>query len=499
MNVTDHLPALQVVVLLLSAPLVVLLRPKGFAWLATLVTSAFTFTIAISLTLQVLGGDEARYSMGGWPAPFGIELHVDAFSALLLLIVTGASFITLLAARASINAQIEEHRQPLFYAAWLLAQAGLSGIVVSADAFNVFVFLEISSLASYVLIAGGPDRRAQTAVFKYLIMGTVGATFYLIGIGLIYMMTGTLNIADMGVRIVEVSGEAPILVAVGFVTVGLALKAAIFPLHLWLPNAYTFAPHAVTVFLGACATKVALYLLLRFDFFIFQQNIADHGLKFSVFLMPLALAGALFGSAAALYARDIKRLFAYSSIAQIGYITLGASLVTVAGLSAGIVHMFNHALAKGGVFVALMAIALHVRSTGFEDVAGVARKLPLTMAGFLVCALSLIGIPGTAGFISKWYLFSAAMDEGALGVLLIAVVVLSTLMAVAYVWRIVECAYFTEPRSADAHHSGGIEAPSMLLFSVWLLAALNIVFGLHSEVPVELANDSAALLLGHNQ
>ena len=133
--------------------------------------------------------------------------------------------------------------------------------------------MEISSLASYVLIAGGPDRRSLPAVFKYLIMGTIGATFYLIGVGLIYMMTGTLNLADMELRIHEVADQKPILAAAGFITVGLALKAAIFPLHVWLPNAYTYAPHMVTAFLAACATKVSLYVLLRFDFFVFQQNL----------------------------------------------------------------------------------------------------------------------------------------------------------------------------------------------------------------------------------
>ena len=243
------------------------------------------------------------------------------------------------------------------FAAWLLALAGLSGIVVAADAFNVFVFMEISSLASYVLIAGGPDRRALPSVFKYLIMGTIGATFYLIGVGLIYMMTGTLNLADMELRIHEVGDQRPILAAAGFITVGLALKAAIFPLHVWLPNAYTYAPHMVTAFLAACSTKVSLYVLLRFDFFVFQENLAGHAFQFAVYLMPLAILGILVGSAVAMFESNVKRLLAFSSVAQIGYMMLGASLVTVAGLTAGILHIFNHALAKGALFLAVAAFA----------------------------------------------------------------------------------------------------------------------------------------------
>src|SRR5690606_10771048 len=156
--------------------------------------------------------------------------------------------------------------------------------------FNIFVFMEISSLATYVLIAGGPQRQALTAVFKYLMMGSIGATFYLIGVGLIYMMTGTLNLADMETRIRDAAELRPVLGAGGFITIGLALKAAVFTLHAWLPNAYTYAPHVATVFIAACSTKVALYVLLRFDFFIFQGNLADHETQFRTFVLPLAIA-----------------------------------------------------------------------------------------------------------------------------------------------------------------------------------------------------------------
>ena len=290
---SQHLPALQVIVPLLSAPLVLLLRPRGLAWAASTAASLFAFAIAIVLALGVLDDRSFSYRMGGWPAPYGIELGVDAFSALVLLVVTGASTLALIAGRGGLDSEIGTERQPLFYAAWLLALAGLVGIPVSADAFNIFVFMEISALASYVLIAGGADRRALPAVFKYLIMGTIGATFYLIGIGLIYLMTGTLNLADMELRIHEVADQKPILVAAGFITIGLALKAAVFPLHVWLPNAYTYAPNAVTVFLAACSTKVSLYLLLRFDFFVFQTNLTDHDIQFSYFLMPLAVLASI--------------------------------------------------------------------------------------------------------------------------------------------------------------------------------------------------------------
>ncbi len=489
-----HLPVLQVVIPMLIAPLVILLRPRGLAWAATTAASLVAFLISIQLTAGVVGGQDFYYELGGWPAPYGIALAVDSFSALLLLILTGASTTALIAGKASIDTQIEAPRQPLFYSAWLLVLAGLAGILVAADAFNIFVFMEISSLASYVLIAGGPDRRALPAVFKYLLMGTIGATFYLIGIGLVYMMTGTLNLADMELRIHEVADQKPILVAAGFITVGLALKAAVFPLHVWLPNAYTYAPHAVTVFLAACATKIALYVLLRFDFVVFQQNLAGHDVQFAAFLMPLAALAVLVGSAVALFETNLKRLLAFSSVAQIGYILLGASMVSVLGLTASLLHMFNHALAKGTLFLAVMCLALRMTDLDLGQLAGAARRMPWTFGALLLGGLSLIGVPGTAGFISKWYLVSAALNEGIAGLMMIAVIVIGSLMAVVYIWRIVETAWF-KPATEDTAILA--EAPLPILLVTWLAALTNLWFGLAPSLPVWLSGTAAESLLQH--
>jgi len=491
-----HLPALQVLVPMLLAPLVILLRPRGLAWAAAVAVSLMAFAIAVKLTIGVMAGELYPYEMGSWPAPYGIELNVDAFSALVLLVITAASSIALLACKLSLDNEIEATRQPLFYSAWLLVVAGLCGIVVAADAFNIFVFMEISSLASYVLVAGGPDRRALPAVFKYLIMGTIGATFYLIGIGLIYMMTGTLNLADMELRIQDVADQRPILVAAGFITVGLALKAAVFPLHVWLPNAYTYAPNAVTVFLAACATKVSLYVLLRFDFVVFQQNLLGHEIQFAAFLMPLAVLAILVGSAVAIFEPNLKRLFAYSSVAQIGYILLGTSLVSLMGLTAGIVHIFNHALAKGAIFLAVACLATRLARVDFRHLAGAARQMPWTMGALVLGGLSLIGVPGTAGFISKWYLVMAALERGPLGIFLIVVIIAGSLMALVYIWRIVETAYFQVPDEQVKAQIPG-EAPLPMLVITWLTALLSIYFGLSPSVPLWLSSAAAESLLGH--
>lgn len=494
MNIAAQLPALQIVVPLMVAPMVLLLRGGGLAWAASTAASAMSFAIAVSLSISAMAGDTVSYAMGGWPPPFGIELTLGPFNSLLLLLTTGASTLALLGARSSIAALMSPSREPLFYAAWLVTLTGLCGIAITGDAFNVFVFMEISSLATYVLIAAGPDRRALTAAFKYLIMGTVGATFYLIGVGMVYMMTGTLNFADMELRLADVDEVRPIVIAASFITIGLALKAAIFPLHVWLPNAYSSAPNLVTVFIAACATKVALYVLLRFDFFVFHSNLVDHAVQFTTFLAPLAVLGVLLGSAVAVVESDVKRLLAYSSVAQLGYILLGASFNDVGGMTAAITLMFNHGLAKGGLFLAVAALALQTSGHKLTDLAGAAKRMPWTAATLVISGASLIGIPGTAGFISKWLLLQAALAQGPLGIIAVVVIIIGSLAALAYIWRIIEPLYFGEPASLP-DVTPGSEAPPLMLLALALAAAANLYFGLVPEVPVSLSELAAQALL----
>ena len=261
-----------------------------------------------------------------------------------------------------------------------------------------------------------------------------------------------------------------------------------------MPNAYTYAPHAATAFLAACSTKVSLYVLLRFDFFVFQENLTGHALQFAVYLMPLAVLGILVGSAVAMFEKNIKRMLAFSSVAQIGYMMLGASLVTVTGLTAGIVHIFNHALAKGTLFLAVASFAAVAVGLRIDDLRGIARRMPWTFGAFLIAGLSLVGVPGTAGFISKWYLISAAIELGPIGVPLVVVILVSSLMAVVYIWRIVEAAFYAK---AECESAGGPAVSPVLVVVTWLAALANLYFGLVPELPLTLSGAAAAELLDH--
>jgi multicomponent Na+:H+ antiporter subunit D len=487
----EHLPALQVVLPLLAAPLIVLVRNRRFAWLATTAVSYACLVIAIQLFTRALAEGPISYALGSWPPPLGIEYRVDALSAFVLVAVSlTASFVAPYSER-SIAAELPIDRHYLMYAMYCLCLAGLLGIAITGDAFNLFVFLEIASLATYVLVALGAQRRALVAAYQYMVMGTIGATFYVIGVALLYLMTGTLNLADMAVRLREVDELRPVLAALAFITVGIGLKLALFPLHQWLPNAYSYAPSMAAAFLAATGTKVAVYVLLRFYFSVFDADLLFERLPIGELLIGLAVAGMVTASVVAVFERDVKRLFAYSSVAQIGYITLGIGLENPAGLTGSIVHVLNHGVTKGAIFLLLGGVVLRrgIVSQSVAGLAGLGWQMPLTTAGLLIAGLSLIGVPGTAGFISKWYLVVAAIEARQWW--LVAVIVATSLLAVVYVWRVLEAAYL--PPACDSRKRE--EAPRGMLAAGLAMALLSVYFGLETSFSVGGAREAAELLL----
>lgn len=488
--ISQNLPALQVVLPLLGAVVCAVLRRGASAWLVALVVSLAMPVVSGLMLAHVLTEGTISYAMGGWAPPWGIEYRVDLLSAFVLMLVSVIGAVIMTYARASVADEISPDRQPWFYCMYLLCLCGLLGITITGDAFNAFVFLEVSSLATYTLIALGQDRRALLAAYQYLIMGTIGATLYVIGVGLLYVMTGTLNMVDIAERIGTIGEARPILAALAFITVGISLKLALFPLHVWLPNAYAYAPSVATAFLAATATKVAVYLLLRFFFSVFGVAIVFQSLPVTEILLLLSIAAMFGASIVAVFQDDIKRMLAYSSVAQIGYITLGIALANQAGLTGGIVHLANHALIKGALFLLLGGVVMRINSVTLDDLAGLGRRMPLTMGAFVIAGLGLIGTPGTVGFISKWYLALGALDKGWWWLVLLLVA--SSLIAVIYVGRVVEVAYFREPSRLAKTAS---EPPKTLLIPALLLTAATVYFGIDTEWTAGLAGKAAELLL----
>lgn len=483
-----HLPVLQVILPMMGAPIIVLLGRK-VAWALSCLFAGGALAIALGLLSLASGGEPLQYELGGWTAPVGIVYTVDMLSGLMLTIVSAVGAVVMVYARKSVQHEIPAERHHYFYAMLLLCMSGLMGICITGDAFNVFVFLEISSLSAYALIAMGRSPRALVASYRYLVMGTVGGTFVLLGIGMLYMMTGTLNIADLAARVPSVADKTTIRAAFAFMTVGSLVKLALFPLHFWLPNAYTYAPSVVSAFLSATATKVSFYVLLRVIFTIFGASLLAQTLQMHNLLLLLSLVAIVMGSLVAVFQHNVKRLLAYSSLAQIGYFVLGLSLHNETALTGSLIHLFNHALMKGGLFMVVGCMVYRVGSCHLEDLAGIGRRMPLTTLAFVVGGVGMIGVPLTAGFVSKWYLVLGALQAGLWWVA--AIVLLASLLAVLYIWRVVEVAYFRTP-PVDTPD----EAPLAMLIPTWVMIGASVVFGIWTGPMLHIASEAAQSLLG---
>ncbi|MDH3740765.1 MAG: monovalent cation/H+ antiporter subunit D family protein, partial [Hyphomicrobiales bacterium] len=407
-----QLPALQVVIPLLGGVLCAFLTNGRVAWgLATAISFVLP-VIALTLLFQTTTDGPISYAIGDWAPPFGIEYRVDVVNAFVLVLVTGVNAVILPYAYHSVASEISARNQAWYYTMHLMCLTGLLGMAISDDAFNIFVFMEISSLASYVLIALGRDRRSLLAAYRYLIIGTIGATFYVIGVGFLFNITGTLNLVDIAEKLGAIESSSTMMVALGFLITGISLKLALFPLHVWLPNAYTFAPSVATVFLAATATKVAVYLLLRIMFSMFGIQMVVDNLAVTEVFIVLSVLAMFGGSLVACYQDNLKRMLAYSSVSQIGYITLGLALANKSGLTGGIVHLANHAMIKATLFMVMGGVFYRLATDNISGFAGLGRRMPVSMGIFVIAGLALIGVPGTAGFITKWYLVLGAMERG---------------------------------------------------------------------------------------
>jgi len=488
--IIKHLAIIQVILPLMAAPVCIVIRHHVGVKIWAVLISWLSFLISIALLVQVSDQGLIVYQLGGWAAPWGIEYRIDILSAFVLLIVSGIGAVVMPYSWTSVEKEIVHERAYLFYCMILLCMTGLLGIVITGDAFNLFVFMEISSLASYVLISFGQDRQALVAAYRYLIIGTIGATFYMIGVGFLYASTGTLNIFDLSQLVPAISASRTVKAALAFFTVGLGIKLALFPMHMWLPNAYTFAPSAVSVFLAATATKVAVYALFRIVFTIFGGTEILEILPIRGLLIGMAAMAMIYGSIQAIYQINVKRILAYSSIAQIGYMVLGLSFDNATGIAAGIIHLFNHALMKGSLFMVLGAVMYRVDSVQLNDMAGLGKYMPLTMAAFFIAGLSLIGMPLTVGFVSKWYLIQAALEKGWWPIAML--IVISSLLAVVYIWRVIEVVYFM-PANPEAREVR--EAPISLLLPTWILLGAVIYFGIDATTGLNIAIAAADALL----
>lgn len=474
---TGHLPILIVIVPLLGAAAVALVglrSARAARGLALGVLGASTAASAAALA-RALEEGALRYHLGGWAPPWGIEYVVDPLGGGMALLVAAFGLAAAVYAGPFVR-DLRPRDAGVFHAVYLLLAAGLLGITVTGDLFNVYVFLEISSLAAYALLALGGGR-SVVASFRYLVLGTMAGTLYLLGVGYLYAVTGTLNMADVAARLTGQFESPAVTMAIVLIVVGLAVKMALFPLHGWLPDAYTYAPAPVTAFVAGVMTKVSAYVMLRVLFFVVALGgVAPEILRA---LGWVAAVAALAGSIMALAQTDVRRILAYSSVGQMGYIVLGFAIGTPLALTGALLHVLNHAVMKSCLFLSAGTVLYETGESHLEGYAGIARRMPISLAAFAIAGASIVGLPPTGGFFSKWYLLSAALDEGSWA--FAAVLVLSSLLTAVYIFRVIERAYLGERAEPAPGTVAPAEAPAGMLAPMVALAAAVVLLGVFNQ------------------
>lgn len=477
----EQLPVVIPVSLLLCALVTFLcgLWRKSLAFPISLVGVTISLLASIGGLVQVITHGPMHYYLGGWIPPIGIEYVLDHLSAFMAVLITGIAFTSMVYSRQSFLKEVPDKIVPL-YALTLLLLAGLTGIVVTGDLFNIYVFLEIASLTAYAVMAIGHDK-APMAVFRYIIFGTVGACFYLLGVGFIYFATGSLNMADVAIILPTLPDSRLIVAAAVFIIVGMGLKMALFPFHLWLPDVYTYAPSGVINFVAPLMTKVGAYVVIRVFISVFMPNYLTETLPIMTVVAWLAAIGIIFASVMAIAQKDVRRMLAYSSVAQICYVALGIGMANPAGLIGAMLHIMNHAFMKGTLFQAAGSIRYRTGITEISRFTGLGRRMPLTMGAFTVAALSMVGLPPAAGFFSKWYLVVGAVSGH--NWVFVAVILISSLLNAVYFFRVLEKAYMSPPADDEVVKQAK-DPPKGMVVPMVVLAIGIIVLGIINAVIV---------------
>ena len=471
----DQVPVLIPVSLLLFAFLTFLLGVwrKNFAFPVALTGVIISFLASVLGLVIVLQNGPMHYYLGGWTPPIGIEYVLDHLSAFMAVLITFIACLSMFYSRQSFLKEVPGKIVPL-YALVLLMLAGLVGIVVTGDLFNIYVFLEIASLAAYAVMAIGNDK-APVAVIRYVILGTVGACFYLLGVGFLYFATGSLNMADVAQILPNLQDSRLIIAAAAFIVVGMALKMALFPFHIWLPDVYTYSPSGVITFVAPLMTKVGAYVVIRMLISVFMPGYLTETFPILTVVAWLAAAGIIVGSIMAIAQKDFRRMLAYSSVAQICYVALGIGLANPLGLIGAMLHVLNHAFMKGCLFQVSGGIRYRTGLWQIPRFSGLGRHMPWTMGAFTVAAISMVGVPPAAGFFSKWYLVlgSVAADNW----VFVAVILLSSLLNAVYFFRVLEKVYASPPDTDDGTVKNAVDPPGGMVAPMVIMAVGIIVLG----------------------
>ena len=478
---TQHAPVL-IVLLPLTASLLCMLfsrisRNLGSWIVMASIAGAFANACLVLEKVISSGGKTWHYYMGGWMPPVGIEFALDPLNSILAVVITFISLMVSLYSRPFVKDEDWLHVGG-YYTLFGLLTVGLSGMIITGDVFNLYVYLEIMSLSGYGLIALG-GRKSMLAAFRYLLIGTIGASLYLLGVGYLYSMTGTLNMADLAQRVVPHLNSPLFAIAVACFIIGFGIKMALFPLHGWQPDAYTFAHPGAAAFIAGCMSKAPAYALIRFVYYIFK---VDNPVMHSALnvLGILGVAGILIGSIMAMAQYDFRRMLAYSSVAQIGYIAIGLAMGNMYGFIGAVLHVINHAFMKSSLFLVIGGIEYRFGEVNLYRLGGMNKKMTLSTITVLLASLSMIGLPPTCGFFSKWYLMLGAYTGAQY--FYIAVLVISSLLNAIYFFRIIEQMFVQREASlTEVHpHEGKLGLPISMAIPILVGGIMILVLGFYS-------------------
>ncbi|MCD5397590.1 NADH/ubiquinone/plastoquinone (complex I) [candidate division NPL-UPA2 bacterium] len=418
------------------------------------------------------------YLLGGWPSPLGISLVLDGLSLIFLIIVNVLAFLTAL---YSINYMEQFTAKAKYQIMFLFMVAGMNGVILSGDFFNRYVFLEIASIAAYVLVAFGCKHEELEASFKYMVLGSIGSTFILVGVALIYALTGTLNMAHFAGIIAARGMDRGLMLALTFFLMGFSLKAALVPFHAWLPDAHPAAPATISAMLsGVWIKAMGVYPILRIFFNVFGLT----STLTSIFI-ALGVVSMVVGVFLAIGQWDYKRLLAYHSISQMGYVLLGIGVggaVIVAGgpvaiaslgIAGGLLHLINHAAFKSLLFLTSGAVEYAVGTRELKKMGGLSARMPVTGATATIASLSIAGLPPFNGFFSKLLIIIACLQANYYWLAFIAIGV--SVMTLASFLKVQKFAFFGKLKKELEKVK---EVPRLMCFSMIILAALCLGLGL---------------------
>jgi multicomponent Na+:H+ antiporter subunit D len=433
--------------------------------------TGISFLFSLFLLALVFHKGDYRIYLGGFAPPWGIELHINHLAALMVALITGFCFLISVYSLAGLDREIPPQKVGWYYTAYLLLMTGMVGMMVTNDLFNMYVFLEIVGISSCAVVIAKGTKEATEATLKYLLLATLGSGFIVFAIGFLYTITGNLNIAFIAVELKEVAAGFPFVIwtSIGFLLVGFGLKAALFPLHVWLPDAHSSAPFPSSALLSGLVVKVYIIAYFKILYGVFGPEILAER-NITGLLTGMAATAIVAGSIFAFTQKDLKRRLAYSTVSQVGYIFLGLSLGTPWGVKAALLHMVIHAFMKVCLFLAAGNIYFQTGKRNVTLFTGLGRVMPLTMACFTVASLSMVGIPAFAGFISKYGLAMGSIEAGKSG--LVALVVLSGLLNAMYYFPIIWQSFFTGSRDEKA----ALERLPLLLTAPVFLLACGILF-----------------------